>query len=163
SLPTPDAAGTVNMSGSHGGVALWSAAETTIPTPIRSGDLAGATNIVDAIGYGSDARAFEGGPAPGLANSSSASRAPAGTAPDDPSTVTVDNPGTWNATVGKHFTLTMHASGGSGSYTWQASGLPVGVTISEDGVISGTPTTPGDSSVTVTATDSNDSSLSGQA
>jgi uncharacterized protein (TIGR03437 family) len=51
--------------------------------------------------------------------------------------------------------VTVAASGGSGSYTWSASGLPAGLTISSAGQISGTPTATGtSSSVVVTATDS---------
>jgi hypothetical protein len=50
------------------------------------------------------------------------------------------------------------ASGGSGTYTWSASGLPAGISISSDGLISGTPTdendtTRGNISVTITVSD----------
>jgi predicted extracellular nuclease len=50
--------------------------------------------------------------------------------------------------------LTLSASGGTPPYTWSASGLPAGIAISSDGVVTGTPTAAGTSSVTVTATDS---------
>jgi hypothetical protein len=46
------------------------------------------------------------------------------------------------------------ATGGSGSFTWSATGLPAGITISTAGVISGTPTTnTTGTTVTVKATD----------
>ncbi|HEY6537828.1 MAG TPA: putative Ig domain-containing protein [Candidatus Dormibacteraeota bacterium] len=47
-----------------------------------------------------------------------------------------------NATVGKAYSFTLRATGGSGSYSWtKTSGtLPPGLSLSADGVISGTPT-----------------------
>ncbi len=45
------------------------------------------------------------------------------------------------------------ATGGTTPYTWSATGLPGGLTVSSGGVISGTPTTAGTFSVTVKATD----------
>jgi subtilase family serine protease len=68
--------------------------------------------------------------------------------------VTVTNPGSTTGTVGTATSLTLSASGGTGSYTWTATGLPTGLSIaSSTGVISGTPTTAGTYSVTATATD----------
>jgi Zn-dependent metalloprotease len=68
-------------------------------------------------------------------------------------TVTVGNPGSRTGTVGTTTSLTMTASGGSGSYTWSAAGLPAGLTINAStGEISGTPTTAATYSPTVTAT-----------
>ena len=68
--------------------------------------------------------------------------------------VTVTNPGNKSGTVGTAIaSFTMSASGGTGSYTWSATGLPPGVSIgSSTGTVSGTPTTVGTYSVTVTAT-----------
>jgi hypothetical protein len=70
-------------------------------------------------------------------------------------TVTVTNPGSRTGTVGTAVSLqigaTDSASGQTLSFT--ASGLPAGLSISSSGLISGTPTTAGTSSVTVTATD----------
>ena len=71
-------------------------------------------------------------------------------------TVTVANPGSQTSTVGTAASLqvsgTDSASGQTLSYS--ATGLPAGLSInSSTGLISGTPTTAGTSSVTVTATD----------
>ncbi|WP_063628123.1 putative Ig domain-containing protein [Actinospica robiniae] len=70
-------------------------------------------------------------------------------------TVTVTNPGTQTGTVGtavsKQISATDSASGQT--LTFSATGLPAGLSISSSGLISGTPTTSGSSSVTVTAKD----------
>ncbi|HEX2904440.1 MAG TPA: putative Ig domain-containing protein [Jatrophihabitans sp.] len=68
--------------------------------------------------------------------------------------VSVSNPGSQSGTVGTATSLTLSASGGSAPYTWTASGLPNGLTISSAGVISGTPTSAGSFSTTATAQDS---------
>ncbi|MGD0831870.1 MAG: SdrD B-like domain-containing protein, partial [Terracidiphilus sp.] len=61
-----------------------------------------------------------------------------------------------NAVVGNAITpVTMVGSGGSGGpYTFTATGLPAGLSISTAGVISGTPTVSGTFNYTVTVTDS---------
>ncbi len=78
-------------------------------------------------------------------------------------TVTVTNPGTQTSTVGtavsKQITATDSASGQTLTYT--ASALPAGLSISSSGLITGTPTTAGSSTVVVTATDT--TSASGRA
>ncbi|HEX4831807.1 MAG TPA: endo-1,4-beta-xylanase [Trebonia sp.] len=70
-------------------------------------------------------------------------------------TVTVTNPGARTGTVGTaaslQVTATDSASGQTLAYT--ASGLPAGLAISTSGLITGTPTTAGSSTVTVTAKD----------
>ncbi|MEY9895030.1 hypothetical protein ABIA35_003066 [Catenulispora sp. MAP12-49] len=72
------------------------------------------------------------------------------------STVTVSNPGNQTGTVGTAASLQVSAadsaSGQTLSYT--AAGLPAGLSINgSTGAVSGTPTTAGTSSVTITATD----------
>jgi len=68
--------------------------------------------------------------------------------------LSVTNPGNQSGTVGTAVSLTLNASGGTAPYTWTATGLPAGLSLSaSSGVISGTPTTAGTSSVTVTAHD----------
>src|SRR5213078_2710126 len=67
---------------------------------------------------------------------------------------TVTNPGNRSGTVGTATSLQMSASGGTPPYTWSAIGLPPGLSISSSsGLISGTPSTAGTFSVTVTAKD----------
>ncbi|MDQ2837198.1 MAG: putative Ig domain-containing protein [Actinomycetota bacterium] len=71
-------------------------------------------------------------------------------------TVTVTNPGSQTGTVGTAASLQIHASDSASGQTlsYAATGLPGGLTISpSSGLISGTPTTAGTSSVTVTVTD----------
>ncbi|MCK6414479.1 MAG: Ig domain-containing protein [Giesbergeria sp.] len=57
-------------------------------------------------------------------------------------------------TNGLPFSYALTAQGGVPPYTWSASGLPTGLTLSADGVISGTPTAPkGSYKVVVTVND----------
>lgn len=68
--------------------------------------------------------------------------------------VSVTNPGSKSGTVGTAISsFTLAASGGTAPYTWTATGLPAGVSVSSSGTVSGTPTTAGTSTVTVTARD----------
>jgi hypothetical protein len=74
-----------------------------------------------------------------------------------PNTVTVTNPGTQNATAGTEVSALRIQAADSGSgqtLSFTASGLPTGLSISSSGWITGTPTTAGSYSVTVTAADS---------
>ena len=71
-------------------------------------------------------------------------------------TITVANPGTQGGTIGSAASLQINATDSAGgvTLTYSATGLPAGLSInSSTGLISGTPTTAGISSVTVTATD----------
>lgn len=77
-LPTPDAAGTIAMSGSNGQVYLVNGTQalTTAEVP-GSGDVAGSTAFVDMVGFGS-AAVYETAATPSLSNTTSAAR----TSPD---------------------------------------------------------------------------------
>src|ERR1700719_2421887 len=56
--------------------------------------------------------------------------------------------------VGSPYSAQLSASGGSGAYTWSASGLPPGLILNtRSGSINGTPTQGGTYSVTVTVQD----------
>ena len=69
-----------------------------------------------------------------------------------------------SAKVNAAYTATLSASGGSGNYTFAvtAGSLPSWLSLNgSTGVLSGTPTSSGSSSFTITATDSNASSLTG--
>ena len=71
-------------------------------------------------------------------------------------TVTVTNPGSQSSTVGTATSLQIKAtdSASGQTLTYSATGLPAGLSINaSSGLISGTPTTAGTSSVTVTAKD----------
>jgi subtilase family serine protease len=70
-------------------------------------------------------------------------------------TVTVTNPGSKTGTVGTATSLQISAtdSASGQTLTYSATGLPAGLSISTSGLISGTPTTAGTYSVTVTAKD----------
>ncbi|MFC1433924.1 putative Ig domain-containing protein [Streptacidiphilus sp. N1-3] len=70
--------------------------------------------------------------------------------------VSVTNPGSRTATVGTATSLQLAASDtAGGTLRWTATGLPAGLSLNATtGLISGTPTTAGSSSVTVTASDS---------
>jgi hypothetical protein len=71
-------------------------------------------------------------------------------------TVTVTNPGSQTSTVGTAASLQITAtdSGTGQTLTYSATGLPAGLSISSSsGLVSGTPTSAGSSSVTVTAKD----------
>ena len=73
-----------------------------------------------------------------------------------PHTVSVTNPGNQTGTAGSAVSLQIQASDSASgqTLTYSATGLPAGLSInSSTGLISGTPTTAGTSSVTVTATD----------
>ena len=57
-------------------------------------------------------------------------------------------------TVGTAYTTTLAATGGNGTYTWAATGLPAGLAIdAATGTIAGTPTAAGTSNVAITVTD----------
>ena len=69
------------------------------------------------------------------------------------SALSINSPPLPNGAVGSPYNAAVSATGGSGNYTFTATGLPAGVTLSTSGIVSGTPTTAGTFSVVVTATD----------
>ncbi len=58
-----------------------------------------------------------------------------------------------DGTAGLAYNLPLAASGGVAPYTWEVSGLPPGLAASPDGILTGTPTSTGSSTVSVTVTD----------
>lgn len=71
-----------------------------------------------------------------------------------PPPVTVTTTSLPAATVGTAYTTSMSASGGVPPYTWTATGVPGGLTLTTAGVLSGTPTTAATNTINFTATDS---------
>ncbi len=166
-LPTPDLStgGSVNP-GAAGGT-VYIAASTTGVQPTDS-------TVIDRIGWGTS-NSPEGAAPSGNSVVLSYQRSPTGADTDNNAadfhvatpapqnaasdaatgSVVVTNPGTRNATTGTAIEpLTLAASGGTTPYAWTATGLPAGLAVSADGVVTGTPSAAGTSSVTVTATDS---------
>jgi hypothetical protein len=78
-----------------------------------------------------------------------------------PAVVTVTNGSLANGAVGNSYSATVTASGGLGTFTFTATGLPPGLTLSAAGGLSGTPTTAGTFSIVVTATDAAGNTASG--
>ncbi|MBL7490541.1 ExeM/NucH family extracellular endonuclease [Frankia sp. AgB1.9] len=169
-LPTPDLSTGGSINPGSGGGTLFLAAST-------AGVLPTDASVLDKIGWGTS-NSPEGTAPTGNSVVLSYQRDAAGTDTDNNATdfsvaaptpqnaasdggstgggtVTVTSPGTLNATVGTAIApVTLAATGGTAPYTWTATGLPAGLAISTAGVLSGTPTAAGTSSVTATATDS---------
>jgi endo-1,4-beta-xylanase len=128
-------------------------------TPVTSGTITFSNFVSAWASHGMDlgtmnyqilaTEAFGGGSGSDSVTLGSSSPPPA-------NTVTVTNPGNQTSTVGTAASTQIHATdSGGAALTYSASGLPAGLSInSSTGLISGTPTTSGTSSVTVTATDS---------
>ena len=81
-------------------------------------------------------------------------------APPPPPPLVITTPTAPNGTVGTAYSATISASGGATPYTFSATGLPVGLSISASGAITGTPTVPGDATIVVTVKDSGGASFS---
>ena len=58
-----------------------------------------------------------------------------------------------NGVVGVAYSVQLQATGGIGPYTWSATGLPAGLTLTSDGLLSGTPSASGSGSVVLAVTD----------
>ncbi len=72
----------------------------------------------------------------------------------NPPELEIQSAGLPGAVKGTQYSAVLRASGGSElPFTWSATGLPAGLSISPEGVISGTPTTEGNSTVQLTVTD----------
>ncbi|MDO9456557.1 ExeM/NucH family extracellular endonuclease, partial [Nocardioides sp.] len=165
-LPTPNATGTIGLAGGSGQVLLVS---NTTASTVGTGNLAGNAALVDMVGYGTASSFETQATTTVLTNVTSAQRSPSLVDTDHnnndfsealptptagASALAVTNPGDKSAVAGTPIAdFTIAASGGSTPYTWGATGLPTGVTISNAGVVSGTPTTAGTYSVTATVTD----------
>ena len=63
--------------------------------------------------------------------------------------------------VGTAFNGSLSATGGSGNFSWSATGLPAGVTLSPAGVLSGTPTANAAYSVSITLSDNGTGGVGG--
>jgi hypothetical protein len=169
-LPTADSTPTtsINMSGSQGKVALRNTTTTfTGSTPM------GQTGLQDFVGYGT-ANAYEGsGSAPSPSTTLAIYRGAGGAADtgdnrNDFSTgapnprnssfgsvvaPVITSPTTASGTVGQSFSYQIAANNSPTSFN--ATGLPQGLTVSTStGLISGTPSTAGTSTVTISVTNS---------
>ncbi|MDF2988238.1 MAG: putative sugar-binding proteinputative S-layer protein, partial [Eubacterium sp.] len=81
---------------------------------------------------------------------------------DDPgSPVSIDTASLPNGKVGTAYSSALAATGGTLPYTWSAEGLPTGLSITNAGVIEGTPSASGTFNVTLKVKDSSNPALSG--
>lgn len=77
-----------------------------------------------------------------------------------PGPLAASNPGNQTGTVGTAASLQLSASSGTSPYTWTATGLPTGLSISTAGVISGTPSAAGTFTVNATVKDGTNATAS---
>lgn len=165
-LPAPDATGSINMSGTQGKVALRN---TT--AAFTGSNPAGQSGLQDLVGFGS-ANAYEGSataPSPSAttalfragsgatdtgdnaADFATATPAPRNTSAGQPAAPVISSSTTASGVVGQSFTYQIAASNTPTSFA--ATGLPAGLAVnSSTGLVTGTPTTAGTSSVTISAT-----------
>jgi beta-glucosidase len=137
-------------------VTLAPGASTTVSFPLTNRDLAHYDTTSSAWIANSGAYTIRVGdsstnlPLTGTVNVTSTVTVP--TTPSASTSPAVTNPGGMTSKVGTAASLTIKATGTG--LTYQASGLPAGFTInSSTGVISGTATTPGTSTIAVTVKD----------
>jgi subtilisin-like proprotein convertase family protein len=167
-LPTPDATGTSNMSGTAGKVAL-----TNTTTVLTGSAPFSAPGLVDFVGFGT-ADAFEGiAAAPAPSTTTAIFRADGGatdtgnnaedftaTTPNPRNSTAgpavapvITSPSTASGTVGTSFSYPITASNNPTSFA--ATGLPAGLLINTTtGAITGTPTAAGTSNVSLSASNS---------
>ena len=99
-----------------------------------------------AFNYGMEIIAFEG--------ASSGSGGGTGSAPSSPPALAISTSTLPAGTVGTAYSATLAATGGVSPYSWSASGLPSGLSMSGAGTISGMPTAAGTQNAAVTIQDS---------
>ncbi|MFI9379696.1 glycoside hydrolase family 3 C-terminal domain-containing protein [Kutzneria sp. NPDC052558] len=131
-------------------VTLQPGASTTVSFPVTLHDLAYWNNTAWTTALGSYRIAVgDTSASPQLSGTLTVASANAG------NTVTVTNPQGMSSPVGTAVSLPVQASDSAAgqTLTFTAAGLPAGLTIAANGTISGTATTGGTSTVTVTATD----------
>ena len=167
-LPTPNATG--NMGMAAGGWQIWLANTTTGLDPV-DGDVTAAQNaaIIDLVGAATNSASFEklrANEAP--SNTLSTQRtgnidtdhnandfntgAPA--PQNSTQALSATDPQDVNASVGTPMSaVVLQAAGGTPPYAWEVTGLPAGLSETSDGVIEGTPSAAGVSTVTATVTD----------
>lgn len=176
-LPAPDDYSTINWHYADGTIAL---VDTQDPFSMPTGDVTGAAHVIDALGYGVTASytpfAYEGAVTGfDTGTATAALRSPVGTDTDNNhndftpiAPIAINSNGDTRpelklagvtdqtALTGQQATIaTLQASGGVGAIAYSISGQPAGISVdSSTGVISGTPTTAGTSTITATATDS---------
>jgi hypothetical protein len=151
-LPTPDATGTINMSGTAGKVVLCNnstmVSNVANPTDVQ---------IVDKVGYGASATGFETSPAPGTTNATSDQRNPIGTDTGNNSLdFTSGAPSPKNTITGSSATISIagatNATEGAGNGTFTISfSTATAATTTFDYSIGGTATFTTDYSVTLSA------------
>jgi 5'-nucleotidase len=167
-LPTPDytASPALNLAAA-GGQTILSTSATNLAV---SGNVAGATGIIDMLGV-TGANTFEGAVGTVVGTTTkSVSRAAGGVDSDNNANdFTQTDPTPLPAPAGPLGAAAvtaktayvgvaiagfdLAATGGTSPYTWDATGLPDGVTVSSSGAVSGTPSAEGSYEVTATVTD----------
>jgi predicted extracellular nuclease len=172
-LPTPDLSTGASVNPGAGGGTLYVAAS-------GAGVLPTDASVVDKIGWGTS-NSPEGTAATGnsltlsyqraaggadtdnnAADFTASAPAPQNAASDGGSSapLAITDPGPQSGTRGTPITpLTLVATGGTTPYVWDALGLPGGLTLSDAGVLSGTPTLAGAAPVTVRVTDAADNDV----
>jgi predicted extracellular nuclease len=172
-LPAPDATGSINMSATAGKVAL-------VNGTAAIGSCT-ASNVVDLIGFGTTANCSETGVAPTPSNTTAELRnnggctdsdnnatdftagapnprnslSPATSCAGSPSPLTITTTSLPSGTLNNVYSTMLAATGGSGTRTWSSGTLPPGLSLnSSTGVVSGVPTSIGNTNVMFTLTDS---------